>query len=189
MNSNLTKKMSEHEAIIAIQHYLPKHIRVIHIYSHHDAIKGKTKLTFLKKLNDLADNIAGAYARSPINNHIPMTLLAVYINNQYIPNNYQYHLRRISFQQDANEYFKRTYNWSARTSDDIDWNYHSKIINKLSNYSYQVKVKFVHHLLSSGKNNHSIKHACPYCKLKELHDHFLTCNGNESNIDRQIAKI
>ena len=104
------KKISEHEAIIAIQHYLPKRIHVIHIYSHQDAIKEKTNLTFPEKLNDLADNIAGTYARSPINNHIPMTPLAVYINKQYIPNNYQYHLRRISFQQDANKYLKRTYN-------------------------------------------------------------------------------
>ena len=56
-----------------------------------------------------------------------------------------------------------------------------------------MKVKFVHHLLSSGKNNYSIKHACPYCKLKEdsitPHDHFLTCNESESNKDRCIAKI
>ena len=60
----------------------------IYIYSHQDAIKGKANLTFPEKLNDLADNIAGTYAKSPINNHIPMTPLAVYINKQYIPNNY-----------------------------------------------------------------------------------------------------
>ena len=102
--------MSEHEAIITIQHYLPKRIHVIHIHSHQDAIKGKANLTFPGKLNDLADNIAGIYARLPIHNHIPVTLLTVYINKQYIPNNYQYHLRRISFQQDANEYLKRKYN-------------------------------------------------------------------------------
>ena len=143
-------KMSEHKAIIAIQNFLPKRIHVIHIYILRDAIKGNATLTFPEKLNDLADNIAGTYAKSPINNHIPMTPLAVYINKQYIPNNYQYNLRRVSFQQYNNEYLKRKYNWSARTSDDIDWNYHSKILNKPFNHSYQVKVKFVHHLLSSG---------------------------------------
>ena len=99
--------MSEHEAIIAIQHYLPKRIRVIHIYSHQDAIKGNANLTFPEKLNDLADNIAGTYSKSPINHHIFMTPLTVYINKQYISNNYQYHLRRIRFQQDDNEYLKR----------------------------------------------------------------------------------
>ena len=46
-------KMSKYEAIIAIQHYLSKRIHVIHIYSHQDAIKGKTNLTFPEKLNNL----------------------------------------------------------------------------------------------------------------------------------------
>ena len=50
--------MSEHEAIIAIQHYLPQRIQVIHLYSHQDKIKGKDKLPFPEKLNNLADNIA-----------------------------------------------------------------------------------------------------------------------------------
>ena len=176
--------MSEHEAISAIQQYLPSNTQIIHLYSHQDAIKGKVNLTFPKKLNDLVDDIAGTYVRSPINNHTPFTPLAVYINMKYIPNNYQYHLRRRSFQKDANEYLKQKYNWSARTSEDIDWTSHSKIINKPSNHSYQVKVKFIHHLLSSGKTNYSIKHSCPYCKSKEdsatPHDHFLTCNESKT---------
>ena len=113
--------MSEHKAIFAIQHYFLKRIHVIHIYiySNQDTIKGNANLTFPEKLNDLADNIAGTYARSPIKNHTPLTPLSIYINKQHIPNNYQYYLRRISFPQDANEYLKRQYNWSARKSDDI----------------------------------------------------------------------
>ena len=90
-------KMSEYETIIAIQYYLPQRIQVIHLYNHQDTIKVKDNLTFPEKLNDLADNIAGTYARSPINNHILLTPLAVCINKKYIPNNYQYHLRRLSF--------------------------------------------------------------------------------------------
>jgi len=41
------------------------------------------------------------------------------------------------------------------------------------------------------KNNYSIKHVCPYYKLKVAtpHDHFLTCNESESSKDRWIAKI
>ena len=81
-------KMSEHEAIIAIQHHLPSRINLIHFYSHQDKVKGKDKLTSPEKLNNLADSIADNYARSPINNHIPLTPLAVYFNHHYIPNNY-----------------------------------------------------------------------------------------------------
>ena len=176
-------KMSEHEAIIAIQHYLPSRINVIHLYSHQDKVKGKDKLTFPEKLNNLADSIADNYARSPINNHIPLTPLAVYFNHNYIPNNYQYYLRRLYFQKDANEYIKAKYNWSARTSTDIDWESHGKIVNKPSNHSYHVKVKFIHQLLSSGKKNYSIKHACPHCKIQEHaatpYDHFLVCSASE----------
>ena len=94
--------MSEHEAIIAIQYCLPQQIQVIHLYSHQDTIKGKDNLTFPEKLNELVDNIVDTYARSPINNHNLLILRTVYFNQKYIPNNYQYHLRRLSFQQDAN---------------------------------------------------------------------------------------
>ena len=69
--------MSEQEAIIAIQHYLPLRINVIHLYSHQDKVKGKDRLTSPEKLNNLVDSIADNYARSPINNHIPLTPLAV----------------------------------------------------------------------------------------------------------------
>ena len=99
-------KMSKHEAIIAIQHYLPRRINVIHFYGHQDKIKGKDKLTFPEKLNNLADSIPDNSARSPINNHIPLTPFAVYLNHNYIPNNYQYHLHKLCFQQDANEHIK-----------------------------------------------------------------------------------
>ena len=42
----LSYKMSEHEAIIAIQKYLLRQLIVIHVYSHQDKIKGKNNLTF-----------------------------------------------------------------------------------------------------------------------------------------------
>ena len=62
----------------------------------------------------------------------------------------------------------------------------------LMNYSYQVKVKFVHHLLSSGKKNYSIKHACPFCKIQEHsqspHDYFLVLPARKIKISR-IAKL
>ena len=82
-------KMSKHEAIIAIQRYLPQRINVIHLYSYQDKIKGKAKLTFPEKLNDLVDSIVNNYDRFPLNNYIPFTPLVVYFNNNYIPKNYQ----------------------------------------------------------------------------------------------------
>ena len=37
--------------------------------------------------------------------------------------------------------------------EDIVWESHIKIINKLSNHSYPIKMKFVHNLLSSEKES------------------------------------
>ena len=185
--------MSEHESIIAIQHHLPQEITIFHLYSHQDKIKGNANLMFPEKLNDLSDSVADKYARSQINNPIPFTPLAIYFDNAYLLNNYQYYLRRLCFQQDANEYVKSKYNWSVRTSIDIDWKSHIEIINKPSNHSYQVKVNFVHYLLSSGKNNCLIKHICPFYKIQEHsdthHDHFLICPDSDRNKTIWIAKL
>ena len=122
-------KMFEHEAILAIHHYLAQKITIVHLYSNQDKIKDKANLTSPRKLNDIVDSFSDKYARSLINNHIPFTPLEVYFNNTYLPNNYQYYLHRLYFQQDANEYVKSKCNWSVHTSTNIDWESHIKIIN------------------------------------------------------------
>ena len=160
-------KISEHESIRAIQNYLPCRLSVIYIYSHQDKIRGRDNFTLPEKLIDLVDSVADKYDRSPINNHVPFTHLAIWFDKSYILNNYLYHLLRLWFQKDVNEYIKKKYNWRAYTSADIDWESHVKTINKKSHYSYQVKIKYIHHLLSSGKNYYLIKHQCLFCKSKK----------------------
>ena len=106
---------------------------------------------FESNMHDLVDSVTEKYAQPPINNHIPFTPLTIYFDNSYLPNNYIFHLRRLCFQKDAIKYIKNKYNWSDHASADIDWESHVKNIIKPSNHSYQVKLKFVHHLLSSGE--------------------------------------
>ena len=77
----------------------------------------------------MVDTVVDKYARSPINNNIPCARIAIYFDSMYIANTYQDHLRRLCFQKDLNEYLKQKHDWSARTSADIDWEYHVKIIN------------------------------------------------------------
>ena len=112
--------MSEHEVILAIEKYLPYNFFVIHLYSHQQKIKGRANLTFPERLIDLADKVADKYARSPINNHVASFPIAIYFDNLHIANNYQIYLRRLCFQQDANEYLMNKYNWIANTSAEID---------------------------------------------------------------------
>ena len=83
--------------------------------------------------------------------HILFTPLAVYFDNQYIANKYTHDIRRLVFQNIANELIKRKNNWNERTSINIEWEFHYKSINKRNEHSCQVKLKFVHSRLSSGK--------------------------------------
>ena len=77
--------------------------------------------------------------------------------------------------------------------EDIAWESYIQIINKLSNHSYQVKIKFVHNLLSSEKKNHLIKHECPFYNIHVSstipHDHFLTYFESEINKSLRIGKL
>ena len=74
--------MSEHEAILAIQQFLPQNLNVIDIYRRQDKIKGKDNLTFPEWLNNLADSVADKYTNLPINNHVPFTPTAIYAFNR-----------------------------------------------------------------------------------------------------------
>ena len=98
--------MSKHEGILAIQKYSHRKLPVIYIYNHHKKTKERANPTFLERLNDLVDTVAGKYIRCPINNHIPYALLAINFEIMYISNNHQYHLRRLCFQKNANDYLK-----------------------------------------------------------------------------------
>ena len=129
-------EMSKNETVLAIQHYLPHHFSVIHIYSHQDKVKWRSNLTYSKRLNELVDKVTDKYACSPINNHVPYSPIAIYFDNIYIANNYYFYLRRLYFQQDANEYLKQNYTWSNHILAYIDWASHVKIINKQFDHSY-----------------------------------------------------
>ena len=125
--------------------------------------------------------------------HIPFTPLAVYFDNQYITNKYAHHIRRLVFQKIANEFIKKKNNWSKRTSRNIEWELHYKNINKRNEHSYQVKVKFIHSRLPSGKMNFATKHTCPFCKITDSSstpdNNFLQCNQSHYTINNWINKI
>ena len=93
----------------------------------------------------------------------------------------------------ANEFLKKKNNWSKRTSRNIDWELHYKIINKRNERSYQVKLIYIHSRLPSEKMNFTAKHTYPFCNIIESsstpHDHFLKCDQNQQNTNNRINKI
>ena len=90
-------------------------------------------------------------------------------------------------------FFKRKNDLNERTSKNIVWEIHYQSFNKRNEHSYQVKEKFVHSSLPSGKMNFATKHNYPFCKIMESsstpHDHFLQCNQSSSKINNQINNI
>ena len=84
-------------------------------------------------------------------------------------------------------------NLSERTYRNTEWKLHYKSINKRNENSYQVKLKFVHSWLPSGKMNVTTKHTYPFWKIIEYsstpHDHFLPCNQSSRKINNRINHI
>ena len=76
-------KISEHEAILAVQQYLPYDLSVFYLYSHQEKIEERTNLAFLVIVNDLVDKVADKYTCSPINNHITYSPIEIYFDNLY----------------------------------------------------------------------------------------------------------
>ena len=93
----------------------------------------------------------------------------------------------------SNEFIQKKNNWNKRTIRNIEWELHYKRINKRNEYRYQIKVKFIHSRLPSGKNNFATKYTCSFSKIiyssSIPHDHFLQCNQSYNTINNQIKKI
>ena len=64
---------------------------------------------------------------------------------------------------------------------------------KKGDHSYQVKLKYIHLHLPSGKLNFATKHYCPYYKIVESiltpHDHFLICSQMTKQITLRLHPI
>ena len=71
-------------------------MKIDHVKSHAEKRKKKEQYTLPETLNSKADEIITANAKKPINTHILNTPIAVYINNQYYPNNYSAAIKKSS---------------------------------------------------------------------------------------------
>ena len=69
------------------QKYILNNIRVNHVRGNQDKNKRKDQLTMAEKLNIMADKIIDKNTSNPKSIHIQNTLMTVYIQKTYIPNN------------------------------------------------------------------------------------------------------
>ena len=87
-------------------------------------------LTIPERLNIQVDKLIGKKAKAPINQHILQTLLAIYVNGNYIPNNYIQSIRSACGENDAKDFLMNKYQWITSTIADIEWELHANYIKK-----------------------------------------------------------
>ena len=83
---------------------LPPNIIAFHVKGHQDTRKKWEHLTIPERLNIQADKLIGSKARAPLNQHILQTSLAIYVNGNYIPNNYVHSIRSACEEKDARDF-------------------------------------------------------------------------------------
>ena len=183
-------KAKDSDAILKIQRYFPCNFRMKHVKGHQDKRVRKEKLTMAERLNIKADKLIGAKASIPKRFNIKNTPFAVYVNNNFIPNNYVKEIRKHCGKTDAITYLINKYKWSKKTFNSIEWNLHSEFIRKQSYSRRKTIIKYCHRWLSAGKKNFGQKLACPHCHKTEDkdmdHDHFLQCEASEN---RKLLRI
>ena len=169
---------------------LPPNIIAFHVKGHQDTRKKWEHLTIPERLNIQADKLIGSKARAPLNQHILQTSLAIYVNGNYIPNNYVHSIWAACGEKDAKDFLMHKYQWNNSTIADIEWELHAKYIKKQTYSRKRTLLKFIHRWLTSGNKNFGQKLMCPNCKQQEHksmdHDHFLTCSASGIRKQRRI---
>ena len=96
---------ADHEAVHLRKKYLPSQLSINYVRSHQDKRKKKCNLTTVERLNIAADELVGSTSIRPINSHIN-TPFAIYIDSNYIPNQYRNTIRSNSGANEARKFLK-----------------------------------------------------------------------------------
>ena len=151
------------------------------------------KLSIKARLNVDADKIATENASIPKSTHISSAPLIMYINNKYIHCKFDHSLRRLAHANDAAMFLRKKYKWNNNTFQNICWPQHSSSLNNMTETRKRHAIRFIHHILPTGKMQFGLKHPCPHCKIvfdyNSDHDHFLTCLKSEDQNFKRIQKI
>ena len=90
---NSYNKIKDIDALLDIQKQIPEKLETHHVKRHYDSRKRKDQLTIAEKLKIKTDRIIGEKACIPMSINIEKTPIVVYVNNMYIPNNYETSIR------------------------------------------------------------------------------------------------
>ena len=127
---NEQHKITDYDAVLQLNEYLPKNVIAFHVKRHQDKIKKWEILTIPERLKTQADEHTGNNAKVPINNHIINTSMVIYINGNYAPTNYVADICFYCGEKEAKEFLIHKYRWRKSTISDIEWDLHTNFIKK-----------------------------------------------------------
>ena len=116
---NTSYKTTDHDAVLVLAAMIPRQMIIRHVKSHAENRKKKEQFTLPEILNSRADEIITEKATKPINTHILNTPIAVYINQQYYPNNYSSAIKKNSGEDAAKKFMMNKYGWTTSTINNI----------------------------------------------------------------------
>ena len=122
-------KTTDHDAVFHLKECLPKNVITFHVKGHQDKRKKWELLTIPERLNTQANELIGNNTKAPINNHIINTSMAIYINENYTPNNYVAGIHSYCGEKEAKGFIINKYRWIKSTISDIEWDLHANFIS------------------------------------------------------------
>lgn len=113
----------------------------------------------------------------------------VYINDRETPTNIPDEIRYAALSPALRTHFKKKYKLSETTIESIDWEVHSKALNRQHTTMRKTITQFIHRWLPTHGHpgtKHDITTKCPGCHTaEETNDHFLLCTNTEIQIEWQ----
>ena len=145
------------------------------------------------KLNVDTKNNSKQNTSIPKNTHISLTLMSIYINKIYTPNNIRCAIRKHSYAAEAKVFLCVKYKWTSKTFDNIGWKLNSFTLMNMSYLQWRTRIRFMNHWLSIGKMQFIAPYPCPYFtqifNQSSDYDHFLTCKKSKPNRAKRIENL
>lgn len=138
-------------------------------------------------LNTIADNLAGAYAKSPDKNFSPKALplappnyrICLVYNNSTITSKLYKILHAAHHSKVITNHILKKTTWTPQVFDLVDWDAHERSFKHLTRNQQITTIKIIHQLMNKNWQNklyYGSSDFCPCCQLaEETFQHVLRC--------------
>jgi hypothetical protein len=145
-------------------------------------------------LNTIADNLAGAYAKSPDKNFSPKALplaspsyrIHLLYNNSNIASKLYKILHTVHHSEAITNHILKKTIWTTQVFDLVDWDAHERSFKRLTRNQQITTSKIIHQLLMNTNRQNKLYYGssnlCPCCQLaEETFQHVLHCPAPSSS--------